>query len=115
MSTKLAASMVRASDWTANAWQDILDFIDPVNNAYEKAIDLIMQHEGVTREEATAIADLNLAIDNTSYITGLSLEEVRTKADELSQYLITQGVDANTAYYDALINIVDGLDLTAYT
>lgn len=110
MGTKLAASMVRVTDWTANAWQDILKFIDPVNKAYEEGIDLIMQHTGVTREAAMAIADQNIAIDNVSYITGLSLEEVRTKADELSQYLVGQGVDANTAYYDALVYVADGVD-----
>ncbi|MEL7609490.1 MAG: hypothetical protein AAGU74_08275 [Bacillota bacterium] len=109
-SRRTAAAMVRVTDWAARAWEDILQAIDPVNLGMERFIGTTTYLTGATREQVEAMLDQVAAIDNVAYITGRAADEVKTKADELSQYLIGQGVDANTAYYDALAYIADGMD-----
>lgn len=113
-STKTAASMIRVTDFAANAWEDILQDLDPFKTGMEQAVAITSLLSGETKELIQSEVDLAVAADNVAYITGSSLEEVQAKAKELSDFMIEQGANANTAYYDALVNVADGLDLMGY-
>ncbi len=112
--TKASASMIRVADFAASAWESLLQSLDPIKNNSQLIIGIAADISRSSREVIQAQVDQATAIDNVAYITGLSIDEVKAKADELSQFMIGQGANASTAYNDALVGIADGLDLMAY-
>lgn len=114
-SRKAAANMIRVADFAATAWEKVLQNLDPIKGKMDQAIAFTALWTGETVENVRAQIDLATAIDNVSYITGLTTEEVKAQADALSQYLMVQDATKSStdAYYEALTYVADGMDAVA--
>ena len=109
-SMRTAAAMIQITDIAATTWQKFLQSINPVNVGMEKYIAILSDSTYASRENIKAMLDQIAVIDSVAYITGESAEVILEKAEELSEYLIGQGVDSNAAYTEALSYIAQGMD-----
>ncbi len=108
--TKIAAGTIQLTDTISTAWSDLSSILTLIQSRELYSGLWKVTFEGMSGDAAAAAVKTETAIRNVAYITKMSADEVKLKADELSQYLIGQGVDSSEAYYDALVYIANGFD-----
>ncbi len=107
---KMAAALAPVADTLSIALSEIKSAAVDAFTGTDRAINGLMLWGGLSRDAAEAQVQKAQQLANLAYVIGTSVDEAKTKVDELNQYLITQGVSANEAYGQALNYVADGMD-----
>lgn len=112
---KMAASFAPAASAAVTLWQEIVKGLNNAIDVNKKAAVIGRNTLYWTKEQAASYEELSRTVTGAYNASGLSINDFKTKTEDLISLLQTQGLDADAAQTEALMLVAEGYDAATYS